>query len=199
MKKHFLSVVMAMFIIISATAQNLQFGISGGIDAARFALSGATGGPIKYKNDLAGGLSLEAGISSNFGVQLEVNYSRQGTAVLADDGSSAGSFNLDYITIPVVVKLYGTPRLNFFAGPQVGLLLSAESRVQGSPEDDVKDLFKSTDFYAVFGTEYKFANGIFVNARYNLGLSNIHDDDTQPDSEFKNRYFAFRIGYAFKL
>ena len=45
MKKHFLSVVMAMFIIISATAQNLQVGVSGGIDAARLALSGASGGP----------------------------------------------------------------------------------------------------------------------------------------------------------
>lgn len=199
MKKHFLSVVMAMFIITSATAQNLQFGISGGLDAARLALSGATGGPIKYKNDLTGGLSLEAGISDNFGVQLEVNYSRQGTAVVADDGSSAGSFNFDYITIPVVIKLYGTPRLNFFAGPQVGLLLSAKSKIQNSPEEDVKDQFKSTDFYAVFGAEYKFANGIFVNARYNLGLSNIVEEDAMPDSEFKNRYFSFRLGYAFKL
>lgn len=199
MKKHFLSVVMAMFIITSANAQNLQFGISGGIDAARFALSGATGGPIKYKNDLAGGLSLEAAISENFGVQLEANFSRQGTAVVSDDGSQAGSFNLDYITIPVVIKLYGTPRLNFFAGPQVGLLLSAKSKTQNDPEIDVKDQFKSTDFYAVFGAEYKFANGIFVNARYNLGLSNIVDEDVLPDADFKNRYFSFRLGYAFKL
>jgi hypothetical protein len=199
MKKHFLSVVMAMFIIISATAQNLQVGISGGIDAARLAISGASGGPLKYKNDLAGGLSLEAGISDNFGVQLEVNYSRQGTGLLPDDAATVGSINLDYLTIPVLVKLYGSPRLNFFAGPQVGLLLSGKSKTQGSDEQDVKDQFKSTDFYAVFGTEYKFANGIFVNARYNLGLSNINDQDIDPKPEFKNRYFSFRIGYAFKL
>jgi hypothetical protein len=199
MKKHFLSVVMAMFIITSATAQNLQFGISGGIDAARLALSGASGGPLKYKNDIAGGLSLEATISDNFGVQLEANFSRQGTAIVADDGSTAGSFNLDYITIPVLIKLYGTPRLNFFAGPQVGLLLSGKSKQQGVEDQDVKDQFKSTDFYAVFGSEYKFANGIFVNARYNLGLSNINDQDVDPQPDFKNRYFSFRIGYAFKL
>lgn len=199
MKKHFLSVVMAMFIITSATAQNLQFGVSGGIDAARLVLSGATGGPLKYKNDLTGGLSLEAGINNNFGVQLEVNYSRQGTGVVAEDGSTAGSFNLDYVTVPVVIKLYGSPRLNFFAGPQVGFLLSAKSKQQNAAEQDVKDQFKSTDFYAVFGAEYKFANGIFVNARYNLGLSNIVDEDALPDSEFKNRYFSFRLGYAFKL
>jgi hypothetical protein len=199
MKKHFLSVVMAMFIITSATAQNLQFGISGGIDASRLVLHGATGGPLKFRNDLAGGLNLEAGISDKFAVQLEVNYSRQGTALVSEDGQSVGSIALDYLTIPVIVKLYGSPRLNFFAGPQVGLLLSGKSKMQGAEEQDVKDQFKSTDFYAVFGTEYKFANGIFVNARYNLGLSNISDQDVDPQPDFKNRYFAFRIGYAFKL
>lgn len=199
MKKHFLSVVMAIFVITSANSQNLQFGISGGVDAARLAVHGATGGPLKYRNDLAGGLSFEAGISNNFGVQLEANYSRQGTGVIADDGGSAGSIQIDYITIPVILKLYGTPRLSFFAGPQVGLLLSAKQKMQGDPEVDVKEQFKSTDFYAVFGSEYKFANGIFINARYNLGLSNIIDQDVLPDSEFKNRYFSFRIGYAFKL
>jgi hypothetical protein len=199
MKKHFLSVVMAMFIITSATAQNLQVGISGGIDAARLVLHGATGGPLKYRNDLAGGLNLEATISEKFAVQLEVNYSRQGTALVAEDGSSAGSITLDYLTIPVIVKLYGSPRLNFFVGPQVGLLLSGKQNMQGQEELDAKDQFKSTDFYAVFGTEYKFANGIFVNARYNLGLTNIIDQDIDPMPEFKNRYLSFRIGYALKL
>jgi hypothetical protein len=199
MKKHFLSVVMAIFAITSVSAQNLQFGISGGVDAARLAVSGATGGPLKFRNDLAGGIHLEAGISTNFAVQLEVNYSRQGTGLISDDGASVGSIQSDYLTIPVLVKLYGSPRLNFFAGPQVGLLLSSKQKMSGSPETDVKEQFKSTDFYAVFGAEYKFANGIFVNARYNLGMTNIVDEDALPDNEWHNRYFSFRLGYAFKL
>jgi opacity protein-like surface antigen len=199
MKKHFLSVVITIFTLTSLNAQDLQFGISGGIDAARLAVHGASGGPLKYRNDLAGGLNFEAGISSNFGVQLEVNYSRQGTGVISDDGQSAGSIQIDYLTIPVLVKLYGSPRLNFFVGPQVGLMLSAKQKMQGDPETDVKEQFKKTDFYAVFGTEYKFANGVFINARYNLGMTNIVDEDVLPDSEFKNRYFSVRIGYAFKL
>ena len=199
MKKHFLSVVMAMLLITSANAQNLQFGISGGIDAARFAVSGASGGPLKYKTELAGGVNFEAAISSNFGIQIEANYSSQGTGLISDDGGTVGSFNLDYVTVPVLVKLYGSPRLSFFAGPQVGLLLSAKSKISGAEEEDVKDQFKSTSFYAVFGTEYKFANGVFVNARYNLGVNNILDEDVVPDQEYKNRYFSFRVGYAFKL
>lgn len=199
MKKHFLSVVVALFIITSVNAQNLQFGISGGIDAARFALSGATGGPLKYKTDLAGGLSLEYGLSSLVGLQLEANYSRQGTGLIAEDGGSAGSFQTDYITVPVLLKLYGSPRLSFFAGPQLGILLSAEQKSIGQEDNDIKDQFKSTTFYAVFGSEYKFANGVFVNARYNVGLDNIAEEDGIGGGEIKHRYFSLRIGYAFKL
>jgi hypothetical protein len=199
MKKHFLSVVTALLVITSANAQTWQAGVSGGIDAARIALFGGSGGPLKFKSDLSGGIFAEAGLSSTFGLQIEVNYSRQGTGLVSADGSGAGSINTDYLTIPILVKLYGSPRLSFFAGPQVGLLLSAKTKVQGSPEQDVKEQFKSTGFYAVFGSEYKFANGVFVNARYSLGLDNVVDEDNLPDTEIKQRYLSFRIGYAFKL
>lgn len=199
MKKHFLSVALAFIALTSANAQNLQFGISGGVDASRMAIAGASGGPLKYRTELAGGLNFEAGLSSNFGLQVEVNYSAQGAGVINDDGSTAGSYQLDYITLPVLVKLYGSPRLSFFAGPQAGFLISAKTKISGDPETDVKDQFKTTDFYAVFGTEYKFANGIFINARYNVGLTNVVDEDEMPDTEIKQRYFSFRLGYAFKL
>jgi hypothetical protein len=199
MKKHFLSVVLALFILTSASAQDLQFGISGGVDAARLSIFGASGGPLKYKSELGGGLSLEAALSSTFGLQLEANYAQLGTGVIAQDGSSAGSYQLDYITIPIVIKLYGSARLSFFAGPQVGILLSAKSRSSTQDEIDIKDQLKKTDIYAVFGAEYKFTNGIFVNARYNIGMTNLVDEDVSPDQELKTRYFNFRIGYAFKL
>jgi hypothetical protein len=199
MKKHFLSVVMAFFAITSVSAQNLQLGISGGVEAARMAISGASGGMLKYRTELAGGISFEAGLNSTIGFQIEANYSPQGAGVISEDGSTVGSYQLDYVTVPVLVKLYGSPRLSFFAGPQVGILLSAKTKVSGSPETDVKEQFKSTDFYAVFGSEYKFANGIFVSARYNVGLTNVVDEEDLPDTEIKQRYFSFRLGYAFKL
>lgn len=199
MKRHFSCVVIALFVLTSVNAQNLQFGISGGVDASRMAVSGASGGPLKFKTELIGGISLENSLSSVVGIQVEVNYSAQGAGVVSEDGATIGSYQLDYLTIPVLVKLYGSPRLSFFAGPQIGILLNAKTKVSNSPDTDVKDSFKKTDTYAVFGAEYKFANGIFVNARYNVGMTNVIDDNTVPDQEIKNRYFSFRLGYAFKL
>lgn len=190
-----------LFIIAAASgamAQNLRLGVAGGIDASKIAISGASGGPINYRTEPAGGLSLEAVISPVFSVQLEANYSAQGAGVIQDDGSTAGSFQFSYITVPLMAKLYGNRQLSFFAGPQIGFLLSAKSKASGDPETDVKDMLKSTDFYAVFGSEYRFTNGVFVGARYSVGLSNMIEDES-TNTELKNRYFSFRVGYSFAL
>jgi hypothetical protein len=199
MKKHFLSVVMVMLTFSMLHAQNSSVGITGGIDASRMAVAGASGGPLKYRTDLTGGIFFENAFSSNIGIQVEANYSAQGTGLISDDGSTIGSIRVNYITLPVLLKFYGSQRLSFFAGPQVGFLISAKTKTNGQEETEVDDQFKKTDFYAVFGGEYKFASGFFINARYNVGITNVVDEDELPENEFKNRYFSFRVGYAFKL
>lgn len=199
MKRSFL--LCSMFTLLSAsivTAQNLRLGVSGGIDAAKMALSGGSGGPINHRMDLAGGLSFEAGLSSIVALQIEANYSPQGAGVVSDDGSSAGSYQMNYLTVPLLVKLSGSPRLSFYAGPQVGFLLSAKTKSSGNEDTDIKDQLNSTAFYAVFGGEYRFANGVFLSGRYSLGLNNAIEDESS-NTEIKNRYLSFRIGYSFAL
>jgi hypothetical protein len=186
------------FTFYSLSAQDFQIGASVGIDASRFAFSGASGGPLHYKSDLAGGLFVEKGFSSTFGLQMEVNYSAQGAGLIDPTGTSAGSFQMNYITIPAFAKFYGTPSLSFTVGPQVGFLTDATRKLSGNPDQDFKPFLNSTDFYAVFGTEYKFENGVFIGARYNLGLRNV-EDSLEDNLEIKNRYICFRIGYSFKL
>lgn len=188
-----------VFIIMAASvtqAQNFRFGVGAGMDAARMALSGASGGPLVYRTELAGGISGEAVISKTFSVQLEANYDPQGAGVINADGSTAGSYQLDYVTVPLMAKLYGTPELSFLVGPQVGFLVNGKTKTSGSADVDVKDMLESTSFYAVFGAEYRFKNGVFVSGRYNAALSNSVKDET-TNTEIKNRYMSFRIGYSF--
>ena len=199
MKKHIICATLFMAMAFtSAQAQNFKLGVSAGIDAARMAISGASGGPLKYRTEVVGGLHGELELSRTVGLQLEVNYAAQGAGLASEDLSSIGSYQLNYITVPLLVKLYGTPRLSFFAGPQAGFLLSAKMKSAGQGETDAKDQFKSTDFYGVFGAEYRFDNGIFISGRYNASLSNSFDVD-EPGYEVHNRYFSFRIGYAFSI
>jgi len=196
--KSFFAILLVVFFAISANAQSFKFGIHGGVDAATFRLSGTGGGQIKYKSGLTGGVGFEGVLGKVAGISIEANYSRQGTGVSPDfSGASTGSFNLEYVTVPVLLQLYATPALHFFAGPQVGFLLSAKSLSTNQPNQDFKDMLESTDFYGVLGGTYEFANGINIGARFNHGLTNIVKEPAT--TSFKNQYYSFRIGYKFSL
>lgn len=198
MKKTIIVLSALVFSFAASKAQEFRLGVSGGIDASRLAISNASGGPLKTKSGITGGLLAEARFSSLFGLQLEVNYSSQGSGIIPDNNEDFGAFQLEYLTIPVLAKLYGTPKFSVYAGPQIGLLLKGEQQQTGEEDRDLKELLKSTDFYAVFGSEYRFSNGIFISGRYHFGLSNIIDSDIEP-TVLKNRYYSVRIGYSVKL
>jgi hypothetical protein len=187
-------ILLVMLFMGTANAQQIRVGVHTGIDAARMRLYGAEGGPLKYKSELTGGLSVEAMFSSLVGVQLEGNYSQQGAGLINDDGSTAGSFGFDYITVPLVIKLHATPQLSFHAGPQLGILLSAKQKSNSSSPQDIKEQIEKTSYYAVFGSEYRFANGVNLGVRYNSGFGNIAKS---PGVDLKNTYFTFRLGYSF--
>lgn len=183
-----------MLFLGAANAQKIRVGVHAGIDAARFRISGVEGGPLKYKSELTGGVSVEAAFSPIVGVQLEGNFSQQGTGLINDDGANALTYSLDYITVPVLLKLAATPQLSFHAGPQIGFLLSGHQRNISNPgQDDIKDQLEKTAYYAVFGSEYRFNNGVTIGARYNSGLGMIN----KVGSEIRNTYFSFRLGYSF--
>lgn len=184
--------------VATANAQDFRLGVSGGVDASRMAISGASGGPLVYKTEVAGGIVGELGISPTFGVQIEGNYSSQGAGVINQDGSTAGSYNFTYITVPVLARLNAHKGLSFLAGPQVGFLMEAETKTSGDPDTDVKEQIEKMDFYAVFGAEYRFENGVFIGTRFNAGLKNAIKDDAS-NTEIKNRYFSFRVGYSFSF
>jgi hypothetical protein len=180
-----------------ANAQKLRFDVHTGIDLASFKFSGVSGGPIKFKPDMTAGIGVETPLSTNFALALEVNYSQQGTAVVPADGSDATSYSLDYITIPVLVKLQASPRFSIFAGPQVGILLNATLKHLGDPNADAKEFFNKTDYYAVFGLGYRSATGAFIDARYHQGFEGLAKVDGATD--LLNHYFSFRVGYSFAI
>lgn len=60
--------------------------------------------------------------------------------------------------------------------------------------DDEDAHFKRFEFGANAIAGYRFANGLFVQANYNHGISNINTND---DVKARNRYFGFGIGWFF--
>ena len=122
---------------------------------------------------------------NHFAIQPEIVYSAQGAKYNVE--SETAKFNLDYINVPVLFQYMFDNGFRLQAGPQVGLLI-------GSTEN--KDNFRPIDFGLSFGVSYVFPpTGFGVDARYNLGLTNINENS---DVNSTNRGFQLGLFYIFK-
>jgi len=215
MKKIVLSIAFGIFSILSINAQ--EFGAKVGLNLADVNYSGDADEIVdtKMRMGLQVGIVAEFEISEQFSFQPELMYSMQGykqeykttfagTIVVLD-----GVLKLDYINIPLMAKYYVAEGFSIQAGPQVGFLIAANSEytsetsfggevISKTENRDVKDETKNIDFGLNFGVGYKMDNGLFIDARYNLGLFDIADErGDNDDAKSTNGVLNFAIGYSF--
>jgi len=202
MKKIFIISAIALFGLTAVNAQEVEFGIKGGINLAT--ITGDDFVNFDNRTCFHFGAVVEIGISENFSFQPELLYSCQGSDYGVDDTSFVdtkaalfnGTIKVDYLNVPLMAKYYVSEGLSLEAGPQLGFLISATDEFEGE-EEDIKDFVKGIDFGVNFGLGYKLDGGLNFGARYNLGLSNANDDEDLSDITFKNGVFQFSLGYFF--
>lgn len=199
MKKLMLMGAFAVFGLSNVNAQDdsasklkVTFGAKAGVN---FATVGGdeTGGTSSRTAFHVGGVA-EIAISEKFSVQPELLYSAQG-AVRDFEGVDV-DVKLDYLNIPIMAKYYVADGFSVEAGPQIGLLLSAEADGGGETED-LKDSISGIDFGLGIGAGYKMESGLNFSARYNLGISNINDFEGSDDISNQNNVFQISVGYFF--
>ncbi|HIB36970.1 porin family protein [Mesonia sp.] len=167
MKKFLLIAAIAVCGMFSANAQETSFGVKAGVNLANL----NTDGDIDGKTSFYLGAVAEFGLSESFALQPELVYSMQG----------ADELDLSYINIPVLAKYYLVEGLAVEVGPQFGFVV-----------DDEDTEAESIDFSAAIGAEYALDMGVFFQARYNLGLTDVYDG-----IDSKNSVFQIGLGYKF--
>ncbi|SFW67429.1 outer membrane insertion C-terminal signal [Sinomicrobium oceani] len=181
MKKLVLLAVMAFGFVCSSSAQDVTFGIKGGLNFSTVKFDSDMGGasPDGKTGFYIGGLA-DFGISEKFHIQPEAIFSFEG----ADD------YDMTYLNIPVLAKFYVVEGFNIQAGPQFGFLLDS---------DEDSEFLKTMNFGLSFGAGYELPAGVFFDARYNLGLSDVLDVDVADavGAELKTRGFMVGLGYRF--
>ncbi len=192
MKKSIL-VILSALVTFVASAQ-IRFGVKGGVNIANISYSGSESQPPTQSiTGYNGGAFLEIPLLSKWNLQPEVVYSAQGTTFNSQNMDVKVNYN--YLNIPILLKYHHAS--GFFAetGPQYGFLLTAKE-ISGDLSGDIKSDTKSGDFSWVFGVGYKVpVINIGVDARYNLGLTNIADDAS--NGTLKNSVFQFGVFYIF--
>ena len=195
----------ALVILGTATVQaqdEVSFGAKGGVNLST--IGGDDFEDPKSRTSFYLGAFVEIPITERFSVQPEVLYSGQGYDIQSNDDADDVEFQLDYINVPVMAKIYIVEGLYAEAGPQIGF--NVKSEIDRDPDDfdsgdfDLNDdAFNTVDFGVGLGAGYKLNNGLSLNARYTLGLSDVFNSDELGgfDIDARNRVFAIGAAFAF--
>lgn len=197
MKKIFSLALGAMLLGGSAFAQHsgqkVSFGLKGGLNVSTLNNSKDNGTDFKTKLGFNAGAIAHLHLAPQLALQPEVYYSAQGAKY--DVGSTEGKVKLGYINVPVLVQYMFDNGFRLQAGPQVGFLINAKNEI-GSVETDIKDNLKKVDFGITAGLSYvEPSSGVGIDARYNLGLSDINDNNAAYKTT--NRGFQVGLFYIF--
>ncbi len=203
MKKLILALAIIFCAIYSVNSQESHFGVKAGVNFA--SIGGDDTEDADGRTSFHVGVLAELMFTDQFGIQPEVLYSSQGAK--AEDSESGftakGELKLDYINVPILAKYIFSPGFSAHLGPQIGFLTNAEFEYEESfggetisGTEDVKEFMNDIDFGLAGGLGYKLDMGLFFNARYVLGISDINDDDDSDYSQ-QNNVFQFSVGYMF--
>lgn len=204
--KNILSIAVLVAISLSANAQqSFKIGPKAGINFST--LSNVAKG--KMLPGFYVGAVAEMKFTEKFSFQPELVYSSQGVKNVYTETLAAVSVRhhnhdkLEYINLPLLAKYYFTKGFSVELGPQFGLLLKATNKdeittnnVEVKKNTDFKHEVNSFDFGIGAGLAYDISNGFFVNARYNLGLTNVGKSNQYYDGS-KNRVTQLGVGYKF--
>ena len=179
----------------------------------------------KSKAGLVFGLDAQYQVSDQIAVSLGVGYSRQGyryddceyKVTSTEDydvyeGVSDNHHNIDYLTVPLMVKGYVTRGLSVGVGVQCGFILDNKMRYETSAfnvnrdgsreyttrsevteEEWGKSMLNSFDVSIPLSVAYEYSN-VVVTASYNIGLKDVF-----KPLDGKNKVIMFTAGYKFDL
>jgi hypothetical protein len=190
------------------SAQQLEFGIIGGLSSSKLALSdGNALTDPKSRKAFTGGVFFTWHIGNIIAIQPEVLLSMKGTAASnPTQNFTTGDLKLkmDYIEIPLLLKAYipignDNIRPNLFAGPAIAWLISCRvgQDVEGGTRscDNGGPTITSTDASIMTGIGVDFMTHFTAQIRYDIGMTDV-DEDTGTAN---NRTLSFLIGYLFDL
>ncbi len=178
------------------TTRTATFGVKGGVNFATIA--GDDFDSPDSRTSFHVGVLGEFPVAEIFSIQVEALYSGQGFESDINGGIFGGDgkveYQLDYINVPVLAKLYATRNLSFEVGPQFSFKVNEE--IDADPSGDGGDLpideAKDFEVGIAGGLTFQTDMGLFATGRYIYGLTEIIENN-----DARNSVFQIGIGYKF--
>ena len=173
MKSTVLTLLLIAFTSLSF-AQETSYGVRGGLNISNLDFDPDATFVNQHRNGFAFGGFVDYGISDNFSVLVEIQYSAE--------GAKADELRADYIQLPIMARFAIGDKFTLGVGPMASLKTWEN-----------KDAFSTFTFSGIGGVEYMITDELFVDARVHYGLSNILDDEIDG-LEAQNTTFQFGFG-----
>ncbi|KFF00932.1 hypothetical protein IX39_10025 [Chryseobacterium formosense] len=218
MKKLLLIASVAMMGVV-ANAQETRFGVKAGYSLSTLKYESDLGSESSDPSHTfyVGGM-VEHKFGDKFGIQGELLYSPLGgkTVIKEEDEDNPGNYfnlksktTLGTLLIPVSAKYFISESFSVSAGASFGVILSAKNKtvfdgglnipgveIGVDAETDIKDQTNTLNIAPFIGAEYMLENGLFFDARYNLGVSNLVKNPEFNETS-KNSFFQVGVGFKF--
>lgn len=195
MKTIYITVALMITSIVSLNAQDRKnkstAGIKGGYNLSSVSFDGTS--ETSKLHGFHVGIYGESYIGKYLSIQPEILYSQQGYKIVDDSGTYTQK--LDYINVPLMLKLYPVKSFFLEAGPQIGFSISHKETFDSGfiLYDSSKEFEPSNfDWGVNLGAGFKSDAGVSLGARYHIGQSDIYDED-KP----KNRVWQIYLGFEF--
>lgn len=196
MKRFVLSIVAAAVAMLAAAQWSVA--PKAGLNWSKVNFPESYGGNPSSLMGFHAGVAATCQINKWLDVQGEVLYTMRGLdwddLYVTDDAGNISENGVKvlqhYLDIPVLLKFFPCTGFNLQAGPQLGIPLKYDGGLAVADGDKVP-----VDFGLVFGLGYESGMGVFVDARYTLGLTSTVKD--MPG--WQNRTIGLTVGYRFYL
>ena len=167
--------VTIMSLLFSTVSAQQAVGIKGGVNIA--SLSGFEG---RSRVSAHGGVFLHHTINKNWCFQPELLYSGEGQRYFSN--AVERTLALSYLQLPLMIQYYPAPQIYLEAGPQFGLLLSAQDKVEDEAgQINAKDDFTTAQVALGLGMGFKATEQLILYGRYNFGLTDVSRFDNIVD------------------
>lgn len=214
--KKLLLVASIVLMGVAVSAQETRFGVKAGYSMSTLKVDGDQDDLEERSTDpshtfYVGGL-VEHKFSDTFGIQGELLYSPLGGK--EDYNVSEGQvyfrekskLSFGTLLIPVSAKYFITENLSVALGASFGLILSAKQKtvvdagigipgleLEGDDEVDIKDDVNTLNIAPFLGAEFMLENGLFFDARYNYGISDL----SKSEGKITNSFLQVGVGFKF--
>ena len=189
--KNYLNFAFAAILMSNAAnAQHMNIGIKAGLNI--YNIHNDNSSAYDTKAGFHAGLVGHFHLDKHLAFQPELVYSAEGAKYTI--AGIKTNINLGYINVPLLLQYMFSNGFRLEAGPQVGFLANANSETNNN-KTNIKNNLRKADFSIGMGLGYvNPASGFGIDARYNLGISNINENSSVKSS---NRGLQLGVFYLF--